>query len=409
MVRRLLVGLAAAIPAAACRGPAAGATGAAAVGHLVDSLTPLVENVTGLTFRTPPRWATRDREQLRRYLAAKVAEQLPPDRLANVRTTYGLLGLIPDTLDLYPLLVDLLTQQVLGFYDPDSLTLFVVEGGIAGEAGARITVAHELIHALQDQYLPLDSLLRDDRDNDRAMARQAILEGQANYASLRLLAPPEALDKAGFWELAAERGREEAAKTLVAPLIIRESVLFPYFDGARFFDWWSRSPLADTVPYGPRMPSSTEEVLHPARFLAGDVPLTVAFVDSTPDVRYQDDLGEFEIQVLRAVLLSHQRPTTDMPIGWGGDRYRLFASPAGPALVWFLAWDSARDADRFAAGTADLLVRHVRDTRPGYRAEAERLTVDGIPVVRMVLAPAAWDRWAALPEVVIGREPASVH
>ena len=46
-------------------------------------------------------------------------------------------------------------------------------------------LAHELVHALQHQYIPLDSIMRQPGDNDRLAAAQAILEGQATLADCR--------------------------------------------------------------------------------------------------------------------------------------------------------------------------------------------------------------------------------
>src|SRR2546425_2948610 len=47
---------------------------------------------------------------------------------------------------------------------------------------ARLVISHELVHALQDQYVNLDSLVELKRQNDRRTAAQSILEGQATLA-----------------------------------------------------------------------------------------------------------------------------------------------------------------------------------------------------------------------------------
>ncbi len=77
--------------------------------------------------------------------------------MRGLETTYRLFGLLPDTLQLRALLLDLYTEQVAGYYDPDSATLFAVAD--ADPAQLRLVLAHEMIHALQGQYLPLDSIL----------------------------------------------------------------------------------------------------------------------------------------------------------------------------------------------------------------------------------------------------------
>jgi hypothetical protein len=91
-----------------------------------------------------------------------------------------------------------------------------------------------------------------------------------------------------------------------------------------------------------------------------------------------------------------EMPRTVVPLGWGGDLYGVYDTPAGPALVWYAVWDDARSADRFAAGTGGRLRAR---SRPGYRARFDRLLLEGRPATRFVLAPLAWSGWKALPEV----------
>ena len=64
-----------------------------------------------------------------------------------------------------------------------------------------------------------------------------------------------------------------------APLVVREALIFPYLDGAEFMHWWETRRPRDTLPYGPRMPVSTEQILHPERYARGDQPVPLAFPD----------------------------------------------------------------------------------------------------------------------------------
>ncbi len=381
------------VVAVGCRGRSVESAGDADIQFLVDSLVPLVEITVGLEFRSQPQWAVRSPEQLQTFLRNKLREQLPPEVLAGVESAYRLFGFIPDTLDLEALFLKVLSEQVQGFYEPDSATLFLVEDA---PLGVRITLAHELVHALQDQYLPLDSLMDPARPNDQLMALQAILEGQAHHASMTLMAG-DRVNEGGFWDLAAEQARQITAREMPeVPLALREQLLFPYVDGARFMEWWSTGALGDTMPYGPRLPVSTEQILHPTRYLAGDTPVALAFADSTDAVMYQDDLGEFGIRVLHAQLLNHARASFDAPIGWNGDLYRVYRSDAGPALVWYSAWDDAAHADRFVGGTGALLADL---PRPEYRGSVDRLTVGDVAVAMIILAPADWEGWTVLPVI----------
>jgi hypothetical protein len=363
--------------------------------RLVDSLRAPVERATGLRFTAPPRSAMRSREQVRNYLISKLDEELPPQRLNGLETTYRLFGLLPDTLQLWPLLLELYSEQVAGLYDPDSAMLFVVEG--ADRTQLRLVIAHELIHALQGQYLPLDSILDARENNDRLTAAQAILEGQATLASLEVLAPGQGVaQNPQFWELYRDQVRQQQSSMPVfrrAPLVLRESLIFPYLQGAEFMHWWE-SEGRDSLPYGPRMPVSTEQILHPDRYARGDTPLILAFPPDSSMV-YEDVLGENEIRVILAMLAGSKDVQTVVPIGWGGDRFRLHRTPEGEALVWYVVWDDQRSGERFLRSAAGLR----RTPRPGYRAMLDSVRVGERPATRYVLAPRTWPRWASLPTV----------
>jgi hypothetical protein len=146
------------------------------------------------------------------------------------------------------------------------------------------------------------------------------------------------------------------------------------------------------------MPVSTEQVLHPERYRLGDMPVELRFT-SGPGPAYEDLLGELETRILEAELTGG-RADSEVPLGWGGDRYRVYRTPAGAALVWYAVWDEPRHADRFAARITQPLVSRAR---PGYRATVERLDVAGRPAIRLVTAPATWEGWTALPGVDISR------
>jgi hypothetical protein len=393
----VVVLLASTLALAECRGEQREAKEDAVLARLVDSLRKPVERASGLTFRTPPRSALRSPQQVRDYLIAKLDEELPPERMRGLETAYRLFGLLPDTLTLRRLLLDLYAEQVAGYYDPDSAMLFGVAG--ADRSQLRLVLAHEMVHALQGQYLPLDSILKSTSSNDRLTAAQSVLEGQATIASIEVLAPGQGVTRTPqFWDLYRDQVRQQQSAMPVfarAPLVVREALIFPYLDGAEFMHWWETAGPKDTLPYGPRMPVSTEQILHPDRYARGDMPVPLAFAKDS-GVMYEDVLGENEIRVLLAVLAGSNDVQTVMPIGWGGDHYRVFDAAGGPALVWYVAWDDQRSADRFMKSAGPALQR---TARPGYRAAIDTITVVGRPGVRYVLAPTGWDRWRNLPRV----------
>jgi hypothetical protein len=384
----------------ACRGEARQETqarGDDALARLVDSLRAPVEQATGLRFTSPPRSAMRSREQVREYLISKLDEELSPRRLRGLETAYRLFGLLSDTLQLRQLLLDLYTEQVAGFYDPDSAMLFGVEG--ADRTQLRLVLAHELIHALQGQHLPLDSILKARENNDRLSAAQAILEGQATLASLEVLAPGQDVARnPQFWELYREQvGQQQTSMPVFrrAPLVLREALIFPYLQGAEFMHWWDTEGR-DSLPYGPRMPVSTEQILHPARYARGDAPIDLAFPPDSA-VLYEDVLGENEIRVILATLAGSDEVQTVVPIGWGGDRFRLYPTPEGEALVWYVTWDDERSGQRFLRSAAGLR----RTSRAGYRATLDSIRLGERPATRFVLAPSSWERWGRLPEASV--------
>jgi hypothetical protein len=397
VTRAACVALALLGAAVACRGQTRDAREDAVLAALVDSLRGPVERAAGMTFRTPPRGALRSKAQVRADLVAKLDEELPPARMEGLETAYRLFGLLPDTLALRALLLELYAEQVAGYYDPDSATLFGVAG--ADRSQLRLVLAHEMVHALQGQHLPLDSILKSTANNDRLTAAQSILEGQATLASIAVLAPGQDVAATPqFWEMYRDQVRQQQAAMPVfarAPLVVREALIFPYLDGAEFMHWWAGNGPKDTMPYGPRMPVSTEQILHPERYARGDAPVPLAF-GADSDVVYDDVLGENEVRVLLAALAGSDEVQTVVPLGWGGDRFRVYRTPDGPALVWYVVWDDQRAADRFFKAAGPPLNR---TARPGYRAELRAMTVAGRPGVRYVLAPARWARWEDVPEV----------
>ena len=384
-----------------CRGEPPASSGPDALGRLVDSLRIPVERATGLQFKSPPRYALRTREQVREYLIRKLDEELPTPRMRGLETAYRLFGLLPDSLQLRALLLDLYTEQVAGYYDPDSSTLFGVAG--ADRAQLRLVLAHEMVHALQGQYVPLDSILQETSNNDRLTAAQAVLEGQATLVSIDVLASGQKVSSnPEFWELYREQVRQQQSSMPVfarAPLVVREALIFPYLAGAEFMHWWESSAFRDSVPYGPRMPVSTEQILFPERYARRDLPVALGF---SPDsaVLYEDVLGESEVRILMARLAGAQEVRTGSPIGWGGDRYRVYGTPAGPALVWYLVWDDKRSAERFTWGYGGKLRS---TTRRGYRTAVESLELEGQPATLYVLAPEAWVGWGDVPKAFLRR------
>ena len=416
MKRRVAAALACAAVAAGavalCAGARSGARRAQDDGaqRMAREIAPQIERAVGLSFRRPPVVALRSRDQVREYVSRKMAEELPPAELAGVQRAYRAFGLVADTSDLRRLMLDLYGEQVAGYYDPDSSVLYVVRG--ADPMMVRMILAHELVHALQDQYTPLNAILKLRRQNDRQMAGQAVAEGQATLASLQAMAPGVELgDMSGMWRQVREgiRAQQEAMPVFAgAPRIIQEGLLFPYLAGADFVRSFNeRRTSADEQPYGPRMPVTTEQVLHPAKYSARERSVRLRIAPPAGDTLvYDDDFGEFETRVALETWGAGEAEALAAASGWNGDRYALLGSPAGTALVWVVAWDGASDAAEFEAALRAGWQRRTGAPQGRYgrrgaerRWQVERLAVAGAVAVRLMDAPAAWAGWQTPPAV----------
>jgi hypothetical protein len=378
-----------------CRGAAPQKPQDGDIARLVDSLRPVVERATGLAFKGPTRSAMKSREEMHDYLLEKLREEFPADRQEGVEAVYKLLGLLPDTLNLKALLLDLYSEQVAGFYDPATSTLYGVRG--AEPTMLRLVLAHELVHALQHQYLPLDSIMKKQADADQQTAAQAVLEGHAMLASILALAPDrDLIRQPQFWAMAREQVRSSASSMQVfakAPLVLREGLIFPYLNGAEWMRWWDSARAERALPTVAELPRSTEQILHPDRYERRDQPVPVRFDDPDKPL-YEDTLGEREIQVLATVLRGGGEVLNDAAIGWGGDRFRAYRTAAGPALVWYLVWDEETAAARFMGGAGGRLAQR---EKAGYRTTVTRVTNAARPTILIAIAPAGWTRWSRLP------------
>lgn len=366
------------------------------VKQLAAELTPGVEEAVGLEFKYPPNVAVRTKDEVYDYLVHKLEVELPPDELERLTLAYRLFGLIPDTLDLGKLFLDLYTEQIVGFYDPITDSLYVVAG--AADLEVRLIVAHELVHALQAQYVPLDSILSARGDNDRQVAAQAVMEGQGILASLMAMMPGQDFnDLPDFWQQYRKSVREQQELMPIfssAPLILKETLIFPYLGGADFVRWFSRE-YPGTMPYGSRLPRSTEHILDPESYQEGDEPVALRFAGNEEPV-YDDGLGQFEIQVLVTELTGSESTAAAAARGWGGDRYGVFTADGDHALVWWSVWDSPQDARRFT----NVVEREWTRQAPAGRRRALRSTELGThPAVLLLDAPPDWERWEEPPRV----------
>jgi hypothetical protein len=122
----------------------------------VAQMIPLIESAVGLTFLKPPAFDTRTKEQVREFVMAQLEDGDNEREMAHQELALKQLGLLEEGQSLKQIFVDVLEEQVAGFYDPKTDVLHVVDGSLPEVRD--ITITHELIHALQDQYIALDSI-----------------------------------------------------------------------------------------------------------------------------------------------------------------------------------------------------------------------------------------------------------
>ncbi|HET7456944.1 MAG TPA: hypothetical protein VFJ74_04755 [Gemmatimonadaceae bacterium] len=370
IVRAAALSFAVVVAGAACAAGGDSALAKGPFGKEVAEAVPLIEKSSGLKFRRPPRIETRSKEQVRQFVERTFAESRAAKDVAASEAVYKRLGMIPDSLDLRKLQIDVLSEQIAGFYDPKTKVLYVVDG--ADPTMASVTVRHELVHALQDQYLNLDSIQNVEGSDDRAAAAQAVIEGQAVYEQLASMSTDAGfLDRIpGGWDRIRQTIRDEQSSMPVlasAPMVIQEELIFPYLSGAEFVRRYKsqrpgKSPIAD-------LPQSTEQVLHTEAFFGAhpDAPLRVTLPAITgAKVTYENTLGEFETRLLLFQHLKDQSAAARGAAGWGGDRYALVDTPKGQGLVWLSVWDTPVDAADFA----DLMAQAVAHRYSGATASA---------------------------------------
>jgi hypothetical protein len=310
------------------------------------------------------------RAELERRLADQFAQDYPADEVAADNALLRGLGLLTADQDVAALQLQLLSGQVLGYYDDVTQSMVIVtEAGLTPEA--QVTYAHEYTHALQDAAFGIDSMELDAQgDDDGAFARLALVEGDATTAMVLW-----AIDHLRAEDL-LEISQTPLPDTTGVPDWMLRQLEFPYLAGTDFVaQLYARGGFAAVDEAWADPPVSTEQVLHFRAYVDDELPVVVPEID--PDVRAlgvdiveDTTLGEAMI----GIWLTHLGvdPADCSPVdpgsavrdceatraaaGWGGDRVTALVSPDGEvAVVLRVAWDTPVDADEFEAAYADAL------------------------------------------------------
>jgi hypothetical protein len=334
----------------------------------VTTLAHRVETLRGLRFKSLPVPVRVSGEVARREGLEDLDRSYPAARRHADEAILRRLGLIDRGVDLRSISASLFGEGgVAGYYDPRSKRLRIVTGAATGTRVLQeVTLAHELTHALEDQRFGLSP--EEGSNDDRALARLALIEGSATFVMerylLRYFSTEEAL--AGVLGSAFSTGPD-------LPPFLQAQLLFPYTGGMTFVQElvrraggrWALVDLADRV----RPPDSTEQVLHPEKYLRVEEPLPVSL-----DVR----LGPGWRRAASGVWgewATGRLVGEEAAAGWGGDRYELWQGPGGDVLAMRWRWDTRRDAREFAAAARS-------------RLDATAVTASG-DTVTLVWAPSA--------------------
>jgi hypothetical protein len=332
--------------------------------------------------------AIRPRDAIvRRYLEL-LRDRYPGPRLEAERKALVKFALIPPDFALEKFLGDMAGEQVAAYYDHLNGEIVLADWLPAAVQAPVLT--HELVHALQDRHLNLRKFLapRPGRSDELA-ARHAILEGEATAVMADLLLQPMGLDITRLPDLgplAEQAAGQESPVLKAAPKFMKDQLLFPYTVGTGFVAAFRKAhpwPAFNQVYRDP--PRSTEQILHPEKYLARrDDPQVVLL----PDLRgvlgpgwtldLEDDAGEFAVRGILERFLP-QAEARAAAEGWGGDRYHLYmrAGDGRLALVFLTAWDTEADAREFAAAYARLIPMKYAAARAGVVDEGMRRWAEG--------------------------------
>jgi uncharacterized membrane protein len=330
-----------------------------------------VAEVGGIPFRQDVPVAFLGREALSAYLRDVFDSEYPVEQARADERLLHAFDLLPAGTDLRAIRARVLEENVVGFYDerPDHRRLYAVSGDRTFTPMNQIVLAHELRHALQDQYQDLHAKLTDgvgDFD-DRRVAWMALLEGDATLVMERFLR--RRLGGlggigAGAEEAAAGEAGDAAAETLAipgmadlpgAPPVVRDQLVQPYLTGlglARAL--WQRGGADAIREAWARPPESTEQVLHPAKFFAREPPRVVVPRLAAPASGRPLSEGVLGELLLRTFLGEGQESAAE---GWGGDGWRLWDVGGRTALAWRSEWDTTSAASEFDARVRERFAR----------------------------------------------------
>ncbi len=299
------------------------------------------------------------RRELEAYVRDRITGEYPPEAARDDAIVYHAFGFMSADTDLLALQIALMTEQIAGFYEPESETMFVLTDSETLSPMEELVYAHEFTHLLQDQHFDLTGIgLTDEaarEDPDGSLALMALVEGDATLLMQLYLAARVSNDPGFGLAYFADTVTIDTEVLNSAPGIVQSELMFPYVAGLRFVsELYNRGgwPLVDAA--FEHRPASTEQIIHPERYFSRDEPDEVTLASTEPPgdgwrlVR-ESTLGEFYLLRFLELELS-QSDAGAAATGWGGDRFAVFYNEGTgqTAFVLMITWDLRDEADEFA-------------------------------------------------------------
>ncbi|HXS77901.1 MAG TPA: hypothetical protein VN753_17120 [Terracidiphilus sp.] len=373
---------------------------------LVDQLIKFSSQETGLPVKSEVKRQLTTRTAVEKYLKEKFEDDEDSKRMQRSEIVLKKFGLLDRDFDLKPFLLALLKEQIAAYYDPKEKTVNLLDWVSVDEQ--KPVLAHELTHALQDQHVNLDKwsdqtppdvshtsvedsdhLAKDEIDT----AREAVTEGQATAVMVDSILKPMGKSLVGDPEVVdlfkqKMAGSEDSPVLARAPLLLSESLLFPYREGLGFEQdvWMDRGQAAAFTGALDRPPTSTWEIMNPREYEQGHVPSIPYLPDIHPllDSAYRPydigQVGELDVHIL-ASLFGGDRAARDLTPAWDGGIYwagqRLNATPAEQSTTqsisffYLSTWRNAKSADAFARLYAEELGRKYSGLKADAAAEKD--------------------------------------
>lgn len=333
----------------------------AAILDRAEEVLAQIQSLRGVHALGPVQRAVRTRDELRRDLIRLIHEEYTPDELAAQNRLLHVLRLLPSDADFIDIMVALLEDQVAGFYDHREQTFYLMrEGDMALQEAV---MSHELFHAIQDQVWGIEAVQGRGatRITDLGLARSALIEGDALAVMLQYMTGGTVdVFRSPLLETMIAQSVPPTSESLgvPVPMFMWQQLVYPYTAGLSFvlavgraLDWAG----VDAIYTDP--PDSTEQVLHPERYLTRDDPTWLEFAswdDAGGEVLAEDILGEFTLRTTLSQLVSDQLAAQAIEraaAGWDGDRLRLRTwadAPERARVTWASVWDDAAEALQFA-------------------------------------------------------------